>query len=113
MERLFILQMVMLRMNKKGYGMLSLLVLIVVMTSISLITFFNYHEVNLDKYYFINNYLYEQSNSIASKEDIDLNNKEGRPIHFNKDGKVNMAQTIDFNNGRVVIHVGSGYLTYE
>ena len=100
-------------MNKKAYGMLSLLVLIVVMTCVSLITLVNYREVNLDKYYFVNDYLYEQSNALASKEDIDLNNKEGKPIHFNKDGKVNMAQTIDFNNGKIVIHLGNGYLTYE
>lgn len=100
-------------MNKKAYGLVSLLVALLIMSCISLITINNYHEINLDKYFFINNYLYEQSNSIAEKQRIDLNNKEGRSIYFNKDGKVNMAQTIDFNNGKVVIHVGSGYLTYE
>ena len=34
-------------------------------------------------------------------------------ISFNKDGKVNMGQTIKFNNGEVIIHVGNGYITYE
>lgn len=103
----------MLHMNKKAYGMMSLLIVFVIMTSISLLTINKYHEVNLDKYFFINDYLYMQSNSIKDKEEVDLNNKEGRNISFNKDGKVNMAQTIPFNNGNVIIHLGNGYLTYE
>lgn len=100
-------------MNKKAYGLVSLLVVLFIMSCVSLITIRNFHEINLDKYFFINNYLYEQSNSIANKQEINLNNKEGRSIYFNKDGKVNMAQTIEFSNGKVTIHLGSGYLTYE
>ena len=100
-------------MNKKAYGVASILVVLVIMSLTSILALNKYHEINLDKYFFINDYLYMQSCSIKDKEENDLNNIKGHSISFNKDGKVNMAQTIDFNNGNVVIHLGSGYLTYE
>ena len=47
-------------------------------------------------------------------EEIEVYCKEAsHDVSFNKDGKVNMGQTINFDNGDVVIHVGSGYITYE
>lgn len=100
-------------MNKKAYGLVSLLVVCVIMSCLSILTLNNFNGVNLDKYYFIDDYLLKQSLAIANNDVEYLNNNYGRNIYFNNDGKVNMGQTITFNNGKVVIHIGNGYLTYE
>lgn len=101
-------------MNKKAFGLASVLIVLLIMTVSMLLVTVNYREVNLDKYVFLNNYLYEQSNSLLNREENDVYCDEAsHDISFNKDGKVNMGQTIEFNNGKVVIHVGNGYITYE
>ena len=101
-------------MNKKAYGLSSVLIILLIMTVFTSLVCANYYEVNLDKYVFINNYLYEQSSSILNKEERDVYCEEANHnVNFNKDGKVNMGQTINFKNGDVVIHVGNGYITYE
>lgn len=101
-------------MNKKAYGLISVLIILLIMTTATVLVSINYKDINLDKYIFLNNYLYEQSNSILLKEEGNVNCEEAdHDISFNKDGKVNMGQTIEFNNGEVIIHVGNGYITYE
>lgn len=106
--------MVMRLMNKQAFGLSSVLIVLLIMTVSTLLVVVNYHDINLDKYVFLNNYLYGQSDSILYKEDRSVYCAEAsHDITFNKDGKVNMGQTITFNNGKVVIHVGNGYITYE
>lgn len=101
-------------MNKKAFGLASVLVVLFIVSSLSFITILNYKEVDVNKYLFINNYLYTQSKAISERSDENVECHEaGHSISFNKDGKVNMAQTVSFNNGDVVIHLGSGYITYE
>ena len=101
-------------MNKKAYGLSSVLIILLIMTAFTCLVCSNYHDINLDKYAFLNNYLYEQSLSILNKEERDVySSMSNHNVYFNKDGKVNMGQTVSFNNGDVVIHVGNGYVTYE
>ena len=101
-------------MNKKAYGLISVLIILLIMTTATVLVSINYKDINLNKYIFLNNYLYEQSNSILLKEEGNVYCEEAdHDISFNKDGKVNMGQTIEFNNGEVIIHVGNGYITYE
>ena len=101
-------------MNKKAFGLSSVLIVLLIMSVTTVLVAVNYSDINLDKYVFINNYLYEQSNSLLNREETDVYCKEAsHNVSFNKDGKVNMGQTINFDNGDVVIHVGSGYITYE
>ena len=35
------------------------------------------------------------------------------PYCSNKNGKVNKAQTINISNRNIIIHLGTGYFTYE
>lgn len=101
-------------MNKKAYGLMSVLLILFIMAAGTVLVSINYNDINLDKYVFLNNYLYEQSNSLLNREENSVYCAEAsHDISFNKDAKVNMAQTIEFENGEVVIHVGSGYITYE
>lgn len=101
-------------MNKKGYSLLSVLVILLIVSTFSVITINNYREIDLNKYYFLNNYLYKQSYAMSNQEDASVYCAQAKHnINFNKDGKVNMAQTISFPNGDVIIHLGSGYITYE
>ena len=101
-------------MIKKAYGLASILIVLLIMSVSTILITVNYKDINLDKYVFINNYLYEQSNSLLNREEGDVYCEEADyNVSFNKDGKVNMGQTINFENGDVVIHVGSGYITYE
>ena len=101
-------------MNKKAFGLSSVLIVLLIMSVATVLVAVNYSDINLDKYVFINNYLYEQSDSLLNREEKEVYCKEAsHSVSFNKDGKVNMGQTINFDNGDVVIHVGSGYITYE
>ena len=104
----------MLHMNKKAYGLSSVLIVLLIMSAFTCLVCSNYSDINLDKYTYINNYLYEQSLSILNKQERDVYSyNANHNVYFNKDGKVNMGQTINFPNGDVVIHVGNGYITYE
>ena len=97
-------------MNKKAFGIVSVLIILLIMSISTVLVAVNYKDINLDKYVFINNYLYEQSDSLLNREEKEVYCKEAsHSVSFNKDGKVNMGQTINFDNGDVVIHVGSGW----
>lgn len=91
--------------NKKGFSLLEMLVCMVIVSAFMLVSISNTNRMNLDHYYFLNDYLY-----IQSKAMVDRNVKEvGMGIYFNCMGHVNQAKTIDFNNHSIIIHLGNGY----
>ena len=78
-------------MNKKAFGIISVLIILLIMSISTVLVAVNYKDINLDKYVFINNYLYEQSNSLLNREEKEVYCKEAsHSVSFNKDGKVNM-----------------------
>jgi len=96
-------------MKHKGYTLLELLIVLMIISSLSLLSISKYSDLNLDYLYFINDYLNNQANALCSNQTVSYK----RGISFNSKGHVNMARTINFARHDVVIHLGSGYLTYE
>ena len=95
--------------NKKGFSMLEMLVCICILSAFTLLSTSNFTDLNLDHYYFINNYCLDQSRAMLDKESIDV----GKGVYFNAMGHVNQARTIDFGKHQVIIHLGNGYATYK
>lgn len=100
-------------MNKKGFSLLEILLTLFVISSLTVLLISHLSTPNLDHIYFMNDYIKCQSEAICERENIQMNNSYGKSIDFNKDGKVNMGQTVDINNHKIVIHIGTGYPTYE
>lgn len=101
--------MVTVFMNKNGYTMVELLLLIAILGIINLISIGNMKNLDMSHYYFMNAYLNKQSSSIRNyqKENGDDD------IYFNSMGRVNKAKTVHFDKHKVIIHLGNGYITYE
>lgn len=97
-------------MTNKGFSLLEVLLTILIVTSLTLVTLSRVNNFNLSWLDFSNKYLYLQTDSLINKNE---NYVEGYDIHFNENGRVNRAQTIDFHNKKIVIHLGTGYLSYE
>lgn len=95
--------------NKKGFSMLEMLICMVMLSSLVLLTLNNTNSLNLDYCYFLNDYLYLQSEALLKRHDVTVD----KGIYFNNMGHVNQAKTIDFTNHKVIIHLGSGYATKE
>lgn len=85
--------------------MLEMLICICLLSTFMLLSLSNANRLNLDYYYFLNEYLLSQSKAIANKENVSI----GRGISFNSMGHVNQARTIDFGKHSVIIHLGNGY----
>lgn len=96
--------------KSKGFTLLEMLLTLMIVTSMFVITLNRISDVDTSWAYFSNEYLYQQVDSLVNKKSNHLSNY---PISFNKQGKVNQARTITFNGKNVVIHLGTGYLTYE
>lgn len=90
--------------------MLEMLITMLIISSLFVITFKSFSSPNLSWVYFSNEYLRKQTSSLINKE---VNYVENSNIHFNENGRVNRADTITIGNKNIVIHLGSGYLTYE
>ena len=89
--------------------MLEMLVCMCIVCALMLFSISNTDKLNLDNYYFLNDYLYNQSLAILNKEKISLD----YGVSFNEMGHVNQARTIEFENHSVIIHLGNGYATQE
>lgn len=98
----------MLKTNK-GFTLLEMLLCLFIISTISLLTITKYSDLNLNHYYFMNDYLLNQSKAIneQKKKYLDYG------ISINKQGHINMAKTININGHNIIIHLGNGYLTYE
>jgi len=100
--------------NNKGFTILELLITLLIIPSLFLITLPKSANINLDYLTFMNKYLALQTDSIVNSRSNYLSNDYGKyTVNFNESGKVNMAQTINFDHTDVIIHLGNGYITYE
>ena len=95
--------------TKKGYSMLEMLICMCILTSMIILCVSNYGELNMDSYYFLNDYLLKQASALANKENSEINNE----IYFNSMGHINQARTIEFPNHKIIIHLGTGYATLQ
>lgn len=101
-------------MTKKGFTLIELLLAILVMVSLFTISLHRFSEPKMEWILFSNEYLSKQADSIVNKkENIVASPYSNNYIHFNKEGRVNQAQTIMLDGKNVIIHLGNGYLTYE
>ena len=94
---------------RKGYSMLEMIICIFILTSMTLLVLTNNSSVDLDGYYYLNNYLLLQSKAYVEKQEYDVDER----VYFNHMGHVNQARTVKFSNHNVIIHLGNGYATFE
>lgn len=92
-----------------GFTLLEMLICLFIISAISLLTITNFKDLNLEHYYFMNDYLYNQSSAIKDKKKKYLD----YGLSINKSGHINMAKTIKINGHNIIIHLGNGYITYE
>ena len=93
--------------NKKGFSMLEMLVCICIVSAITILSINSTNNLDVDHYYFINDYLLKQSEAMKNRENVDV----GKGIYFNNMGHVNQARTIDIGKHSLIIHLGNGYAT--
>lgn len=87
--------------------MLEMLICIVIISTLMILAISNTNDLNLDHYYFLNEYLLSQSEAILKKTNVSI----GKGVSFNNMGHVNQARTIDFKNHQIIVHLGNGYAT--
>lgn len=97
-------------MNNKGFTLLEMILTIFIVTSFFMLMITRITNPDLSWIYFSNEYIEKQADSLINRKDNNMNNYL---IHFNMNGKVNKAQTIPIGNKSIVIHLGTGYVTYE
>lgn len=87
--------------------MLEMLICMVIISTLMILAISNTNDLNLDHYYFLNEYLLSQSEAILKKTNVFI----GKGVSFNNMGHVNQARTIDFKNHQIIVHLGNGYAT--
>lgn len=95
--------------SKKGFSMLEMLLALVIISGLMLVSLNNTNNLNLDHYYFLNDYLYTQSKAILNKTSQSI----GHGVSFNSMGRVNQARTIEFDRHKVIVHLGNGYASLQ
>lgn len=95
--------------TKSGFSMLEMLACMCIVSAFMLISLASFNELNLEHYYFLNDYLYSQSKAILNRESVSV----GKGLYFNSMGHINQAKTIDFINHKVIVHLGTGYATSD
>lgn len=95
--------------RNKGYTLLEMLVSMCIISILLIVSLRNNKGIDLKHYDFMNRYLLTQSKAILDKQNKSLE----RGVSFYSMGVVNQARTIDFNNHKVIVHIGNGYITYE
>lgn len=95
--------------TKKAFTLVEMLVCLCIVSIFCLLSLSHYESIDLDHFYFLNDYLYIQSQSMVNRDNISF--QEG--INFNCMGHVNRAKTIDFGKHKVIIHLGNGYASKE
>ena len=103
-------------MRVKAYLMLELLVVVLIMAFISLLFIRKMDDPDFSDYIFMSEYLKVKSTAMAKHEELIYNEElvnNDYPIIFDKNGTVNQAQTIITQKSRIVINLGTGYLSYE
>ena len=101
--------MVMVNMNR-GFTMLDTLVSLFIVSLMLLVGLPKMNVVNTEHYSFMNDYLLRQSEAFTRKEKTYL---DGYPIYFNRNGHVNLGNTFEFKNHKVIVMLGNGYARIE
>lgn len=96
--------------NNKGYTLLSILLVLMMLSSFMVLSLNMFKDFDDSHLIFINNYLNNQADSLTNRSE---NTIEGSNNHFNKNGHVAKAESIEIGNHKVIIHLGNGYITYE
>ena len=97
-------------MVNKGFTLLEMLLVVMMISSLTLLTLNNFKDLNNDHILFINEYLKTQTEALTKREELSI---VEHGIFFYKSGRVNQARTININSHKIIIHLGNGYLTYE
>lgn len=105
-----LIQMAMRHTTNKGFGLLDMLIVLFIVTSMMLVALTKYRTPDFDYIYLTNDILDAHINSLVNKEN---SNVSGQDIYFNENGNINKAKTITFNNHSIILHLGNGYLVYE
>jgi len=100
------------RLNK-GFTILELCVVIIIMSIMTLIylPFSNFYEN--EEYSFPDEYLLKQSEALMKSDDTYYVLDNGKEIFFNEKGNVRQAFTIDFDHQTIVVELGGGRLVYK
>ena len=101
--------MVIVLKTNKGFTLLEMIIVLFILSSFMLLILSNSHSLDLSSYYFMNDYLVNQAEAINSSRRKYLD----YGISFNIEGHVNMARTINVGKHSIIIHLGTGYITYE
>ena len=95
--------------TEKGFTLLELLVSIMVICGVCLIALSFNPVLNLDHYYYMNEYLETLCESLTEK----VTNSYKGGIFFNSMGHVYQGKTVDFGRHKVIVHLGNGYATVK
>lgn len=95
-------------MIKKAYTLLDVLIVLFIMASMMLVFTSHFYVIDDSHLHFLNQYFSLQCKSITQREDNYLNG-----IHFNKEGHVDKARTLNFGKHTVIVHLGNGFISYE
>ena len=95
--------------TENGFTILELLVSMMIVCGVSLIALSFDPVLNLDHYYYMNEYLETLCDSLTQKQ---TNSYKGG-IFFNSMGHVYQGKTIDFGRHQVIVHLGNGYATIK
>ena len=78
--------------------------------SLTLLTLRTFEGIDNEHLFFMNIFLKGQCQALTRREEVTL---DGYPVFFWKSGRVDQARTLEFGRHKVIIHLGTGYLTYE
>ena len=87
----------------------EMLAVLFIIASFSLISLRKYSRLDLEAYYFLNDYLTVQADALLKRKPSGFE----KGISFNEMGHVNMGRTVSFGRHDVIIHLGNGYATIE
>lgn len=96
-------------MIKKGFSMLEMVLTIFIISIATTLVLNKAHHFDMSHIYYLNDYLYTQSKSLLERKTNGY--KEG--VWFNSMGRVNSAKTITIGKHKIIIHLGTGYITYD
>lgn len=100
--------------KNKGFALVELLTVMMIIASMSLVSLSFYFEPDYEYLSMANELVKNSTDSLINKKQTEINGfYTAYPIRFNINGNVNMAQTIEFDNHKVVIHLGNGYFTID
>jgi len=97
--------------NKKGYILLELVVVLLVMSVLELLFLPRLKEPKLNSYNFMNEYLLNQSIALVTNKEVVMETYKygiNDKINFNEKANVNQARTINIDSKQVIITLGMG-----